>query len=355
MSARGEKSSNNSVRRAGRPEGPGAADRTPLVKRGESLHLPPAATAAQKMAAKPEIVRARQALDVDGAKALIAQAVEDQDVGGLLDLRNRASSYEDYWATREDGRAEANRGGEVKVRAERGLGQIDSAANPHGTHNAYKKSSTGVELLPVGHTTRAAWRKIGRVADDRFDEFVKLAADDQESGITTALLIEMVRVGGAVSSTTFESYTPAVYVDAAREVMGDIDLDPASSAEANQTVGAARYFSLEDDGLSHDWHGRVWLNPPYGRSLTAAFVSKAVEEFNATRTTATVLLLNAYGFDASWFQPLWDHTLCFTDHRIRFYGGGPTFGSLFVYLGAEKPRFAGRFAEFGAVVGRVNA
>jgi predicted transcriptional regulator len=34
--------------------------------------------------------------------------------------------------------------------------------------------------------------------------------------------------------------TPRKFLDAAREVMGAIDLDPASSAEANGTVGAGR-------------------------------------------------------------------------------------------------------------------
>jgi hypothetical protein len=63
-------------------------------------------------------------------------------------------------------------------------------------------------------------------------------------------------------------------------------------------------------------------------------------------------VLNAYGFDAAWFRPLFDHVMCFTDHRIKFYGGGPTFGSLFVYLGADQRKFARRFKEFGTVVRR---
>lgn len=28
---------------------------------------------------------------------------------------------------------------------------------------------------------------------------------------------------------------------------------------------AGRHFTIEDDGLSCEWHGRVWCNPPFGR------------------------------------------------------------------------------------------
>lgn len=56
-----------------------------------------------------------------------------------------------------------------------------------------------------------------------------------------------------------EWYTPDRYIQAVKEVLGSIDLDPASCAEANQTVGATDYYTKEDDGLEQYWKGNVFL------------------------------------------------------------------------------------------------
>ena len=74
-----------------------------------------------------------------------------------------------------------------------------------------------------------------------------------------------------------EWYTPSPFVEAARAVMGGIDLDPASHEEANQTVKAARFFTEQDDGLQQPWEGRVFLNPPGG--LVGPFWRKLMREW----------------------------------------------------------------------------
>lgn len=157
------------------------------------------------------------------------------------------------------------------------------------------------------------------------------------------------------SSKSNEWYTPPQYIASAVAVMGGVDVDPASNDEANRTVGAGTYYTAETDGLTADWPGRVWLNPPWG-GLQEKFIGRLVEQVEAGITSEAVVLVNAHSTDTKWFQPLWDHTLCFTDHRINYYGSegsGSTHGSVFVYIGANWEAFAEEFKQYGAVVRRV--
>ena len=165
-------------------------------------------------------------------------------------------------------------------------------------------------------------------------------------------------VKAVLSSETNEWYTPPEYIEAARRVLGGFDLDPASCEEANQAVLAARIHTENDSGLDHEWKGRVWLNPPYGR-LAGSFVLYLAAQYDAGNVAAAITLLNAHCTDTSWFRPLWDHTLCFTYGRLNFAAGtaargGSTHGSVFAYLGPDPAAFAAEFARFGAIVRRYS-
>lgn len=153
-----------------------------------------------------------------------------------------------------------------------------------------------------------------------------------------------------------EWYTPPEYIASAREVLGEIDLDPASSDIANQTVRAERFFSLEDDGLAQAWKGRVWMNPPYAQPWIARFTEKLVAEYAAGNVSEAIALTHNYT-DTAWFQHAARacDAICFTRGRIGFLSptgerAAPTQGQAFFYFGDNIERFAEAFSRQGLVV-----
>lgn len=47
------------------------------------------------------------------------------------------------------------------------------------------------------------------------------------------------------------------------QALGPFDLDPCAAPEPRPWTTASRHIALPEDGLSAEWSGRVWLNPPY--------------------------------------------------------------------------------------------
>lgn len=158
-------------------------------------------------------------------------------------------------------------------------------------------------------------------------------------------------------SESVEWYTPTEYIESVKRLMGAIDLDPASCQEANAVVGAKYFFSKEADGLGQFWFGRVFLNPPYGKtgkwSNQDRWSRRLMVEYEVGRVKEAVLLVNA-ATDTAWFRSLWAYPLCFVTGRIRFWrtagsAARPTHGSVFVYLGPKTERFATIFSRFGVI------
>jgi ParB family chromosome partitioning protein len=171
-----------------------------------------------------------------------------------------------------------------------------------------------------------------------------------------ACLAAADNVRGTTGTGENEWFTPPQYLDMAREVMGGIDLDPASSDRAQEVVKAAKYFTKADDGLQHEWHGAVWLNPPYAQPHIANFVAKLVAECEAGRVSSAILLTHNYT-DTAWFHEAAAvaNGICFTRGRIKFYEpdgavAAPTQGQAFFYYGKSLDRFLSVFAGVGFIV-----
>ena len=152
-----------------------------------------------------------------------------------------------------------------------------------------------------------------------------------------------------------EWYTPAIFLEAARDVLAGIDLDPASSEVANRTVKAARIFTAQDDGLRQEWPiGSIWMNPPYSQPLMGQFAEKFASEIRRG-STGIVLVNNAT--ETAWFQTIAAEcsAICFPKSRIRFLDpqgnlGAPLQGQAIIYCGPDAASFSEAFIGFGLVV-----
>ena len=186
-------------------------------------------------------------------------------------------------------------------------------------------------------------------ADDEFELTMEDPPADIDSGTAKKLPPIAQNKNGTV-----EWYTPSEYIKAAREVMGGIDLDPASSEIANLTVKATKFFTVNDNGLLQEWRGRVWLNPPFASGLIEQFVDKLVSEFGLCHVTEAVALVDN-ATETRWFRKLTNssNAIVFTVGRINFRKGGtfeegsPTRGQAFFHFGSDPDKFYQVFSRFG--------
>ena len=97
-----------------------------------------------------------------------------------------------------------------------------------------------------------------------------------------------------------------------------------------------RFFTEDDDGLSQEWEGICWMNPPYGRTISA-WMKKAFESANSG---ATVVCLVPARTDTKWWHDYAMHgKIEFIRGRLKFGGhsNSAPFPSAVVIFGEIKP------------------
>jgi hypothetical protein len=176
-----------------------------------------------------------------------------------------------------------------------------------------------------------------------------------------------------------EFFSPTFVVELAREVMGRIDLDPASCDKANETIKATHYYSLLDDGLTQHWRGKVWMNHPFhkgerackkkcqkktclkrGHHITVDIPGniKWVEKLTNSYINGDVtdaLCITFASMSEKWMQPLLNFPQCFPHSRIDYISpdgslsNRVTKGSVITYLGPNVDQFVTVFSKIGTV------
>ena len=131
--------------------------------------------------------------------------------------------------------------------------------------------------------------------------------------------------------------------------LGTFDLDPCSPINP-PFVHATTNFTIQDNGLTRQWFGRVYLNPPYGKGMEE-WMEKLKNHRNG------IALIFARTETKCFFKHIWNDAdaVLFVKGRIKFYhvsgiqGGTPGAPSVFIAYGknnAELLKNAGIEGKF---------
>lgn len=147
---------------------------------------------------------------------------------------------------------------------------------------------------------------------------------------------------GEVDRTSDDYFTPEWVFD----LLGlTFDLDVASPPVPLPWVPAKQRYTIDDDGLTAPWHGRVWMNPPYSRP------GPWVERFVGHGNGVALLPVS----NARWMRDLWAHRgvvwAVHSERAIEFVGGGIAMATFFAAMGDECIEAVGRVGPV-RVVGR---
>jgi hypothetical protein len=308
--------------------------------------LPSAAVEDQVVAqleeARASLARARSFSEAkqlaDGASAIVQWLRRQQSVS--LEIANDARLL----------------GLEAERRMGEFLGPSPARGNPNLIFQAEKLGWLTPKEAGIAATAAHRYRLLATVPVETMrDVAEKATAADEE--LTRAAMLRVARNGAAsvhFSSDSDEWHTPAGVVVCVVEALGAIDLDPCSNWYGPPNVPAARHFTPMEDGLQRQWGGRVYMNPPYGRTIDA-WAEKLVTEFQAGRVTQAIALVPART-DTDWFGRLRDFARCFIRGRLQFSGheNSAPFPSCAVYLGDRLERFYLAFRLLGDIFMRVE-
>ena len=279
------------------------------------------------------------------------------DIGEVKDIRDKAEALRAYAKQAGEGLDMQNQCAEIKIRAERRAGELlKETVQRGGDRKSKSHDPTLIRGLPEGisHDQSSRWQKVASVPEKRFDEHVEQVKAQGEE-LTTAGVLRLAQGKPALYTSAASDWnTPADFLKLVVATLGAIDLDPCSNSATKPNVPAKRHFTEAEDGLTHRWAGRVYMNPPYG-SVLPVWVEKLCSECEAGNVSAAIALVPART-DTQWFRRMRPYLRCFIWGRLKFSGqqNCAPFPSMAVYLGGNLTKFVRVFSRIGDIYGPIE-
>lgn len=239
----------------------------------------------------------------------------------------------------------------LRIKAQRRGGDLLAATVRQGRPK--KSSHDETFSLPEGidKNTSFRWQAMADIAEQALEDYLRIQEERGEEVTAAGLqrFAEGKRDAVHYSSESEEWNTPGSIVELVLTLLGEVDLDPCSNSKKKPNVPAKKVFTKNEDGLSHEWEGKVYMNPPYGKVL-AAWVEKLASEFESGRVVEALALVPSRT-DTEWFRRLQNYPRCFLHGRLKFgeQENPAPFPSMVVYFGKRTDAFLRVFGVVGDI------
>lgn len=283
--------------------------------------------------------------------------IEAMPLAELIEINSESVAVLAWVKAQKLGIEMQNNVAETKIRIERRIGkflierQKHKGGQPSKKNRLHDETST-LKDLGLDKNQSHRYQKEASVPEKQFERHVAETKENDLELTSTSILNLADKPHVSHNSGENEWYTPKRYIESARKVLGTIDLDPASSEEANKIVKAGGFHSIENDGLTEGWFGKVWMNPPYSSDLIGLFTEKFTQHFNNLDISEGIVLVNN-ATETAWFQFMTKRasSICFPKTRIRYWSPNketstPLQGQAFLYFG-DNTNFENEFKKYG--------
>ncbi len=282
------------------------------------------------------------------------------DAAEAILIRDRAEMIQFLTRKMDLDNSIKNRATASVIRSQARIGELLGALpKQHGARppdTGFRGETPSYDDLGISKTTAYRYQTMAKLPATKREAFITEALEtgsELTSGGMLAYAKNVLKMDSFTSSASNKGLTPKHIIKAVIEVMGGIDLDPCSNSRLSPNVPAKRQFIEAENGLERQWHGKVFMNPPYGDEIPY-WIDKLIYEYLEGRTTQAIALTPSRT-DTQWFRALRRYPRCFLWGRLEYggYDNPALFPSMLVYMGENTDEFTRVMGLYGDIYVRL--